>query len=101
MQVPLRVLEFLWFSRFRIRFPWVPGRLFYPLGPILGSVFLWQCFCRQKLPCRELQDSSLFPVSGLGSEIVDLGGLVGSLLPQNPLEKVRGVACHLLQGVVG
>ena len=33
------------------RFPWAPGRLFYPLGAILGSVLLWRCFCRQKPLC--------------------------------------------------
>ncbi len=33
------------------RFPWVSGRVFYPPGPILESVFLWPCFCRQRPPC--------------------------------------------------
>ncbi len=33
------------------RLPWSPGRLFYHPGPILGSAFLWRCFCPQKLPC--------------------------------------------------
>ena len=27
------------------------GRVFYPLGPISKSAFLWRCFCRQKPPC--------------------------------------------------
>ncbi len=36
------------------RFAWAPGRLSYPPGPILGSVFLWRCFCRQKPPCRSI-----------------------------------------------
>ncbi len=30
------------------RSPWVSGRVSYSPGPILGSVFLWRCFCRQK-----------------------------------------------------
>ena len=33
------------------RVPWAPGLFFYPPGPILGSVFLWRCFSRQKPPC--------------------------------------------------
>ncbi len=33
------------------RFPWAPGRLSYLPGSILGSVFLWWCFCRQEPPC--------------------------------------------------
>ncbi len=45
----------------------------------------------------ELQDLSLSPVSGLGPEIADVGGLNGPLLPQSPLEKVGGEAPHLSQ----
>ncbi len=48
----------------------------------------------------ELQDWSLSPVSGLGPEIVDFGGLNGPLLPQNPLEKVGGFPPHLFQCVL-
>ncbi len=33
------------------RFPWVPGRLSYLPGPILGFAFLWRCICRQKYLC--------------------------------------------------
>ena len=46
----------------------------------------------------ELQDLSLSPVSGLGPEIVNFGGLNGPLLPQkNPLEKVGDFAPHIFQ----
>ncbi len=54
-QKPLRSgARFLIFCGFGFlfgRFPWVSGRASYPPGSILGSVFLWLCFCRQKLPC--------------------------------------------------
>ncbi len=43
-----RVLGLLWVFEVCGRFHWVPGRFSYPPDPILGSVFLWRCFCRQK-----------------------------------------------------
>ncbi len=48
-----RVSEFLWGLAVSGRFPWAPSRCSYPPGPprILGSVFLWRCFCWQKPPC--------------------------------------------------
>ncbi len=48
----------------------------------------------------ELQDLSLSPVSGLGPEIVDFGGLHGPLLPQNTLGKAGGEALHLFRWVL-
>jgi hypothetical protein len=51
----VRVPEFLWFFGGFGRFPWVPGLLSYPPGPISESVFLWLCLCRQKPPCRRRQ----------------------------------------------
>ncbi len=46
-----KVPEFLWVFEVFGRFPSVSGRVSYPPGPILGSAFLWRCFCRQKPPC--------------------------------------------------
>ena len=43
-----RVPEFLKVFEGFGRFPWAPGRLSYPPGLILGSVFLWRCFRRQQ-----------------------------------------------------
>ena len=40
------------------RFPGVSCRVSYPPGPILESVFLWRCFCRQKPPCNPRAVSS-------------------------------------------
>ncbi len=33
------------------RFPWVSGLVSWPPGPVLESVLLWLCSCRQKSPC--------------------------------------------------
>ncbi len=40
-----RVPDFLWVFVVFGRFPWVSGRVSYPLGLILESAFLWPCFC--------------------------------------------------------
>ncbi len=47
-----KVPEFLWVFEVIGRFPRVSGRVSYMPGPILGSAFLWLCFCRQKPPCK-------------------------------------------------
>ncbi len=39
------------FSGFLVVALGFPAVFCCPPGPILGSVFLWQCFCRQKPPC--------------------------------------------------
>ncbi len=44
-------LSVCWFLQFLFRVLWVPGRLSYPSGSILGSVLMWRRFCRQKVPC--------------------------------------------------
>ena len=41
-----------------------------------------------------------YPRGLAGPEIVELGGLNGPFLPQNPLEKVGGFAPHLFQWVL-
>jgi hypothetical protein len=45
-------LSFCGFSWFLVVFLGGSGRFSYPLGPILESLFLWRCFCRQKPPCK-------------------------------------------------
>ncbi len=51
IQKPLRpVPEFLSVFGFFCRFPWVPGWVSCPPGPILESAFLWRCLCPQKPP---------------------------------------------------
>jgi hypothetical protein len=55
IQTPLRSGQGAWVSVVFLYvlggFPLVSGRLSYPPGPILGSVFLWRCFCRRKPLC--------------------------------------------------
>ena len=46
-----RILEFLLVSVVVGSCPWVSNRVSYPRGPLLDSVFLRLCLCRQKPPC--------------------------------------------------
>jgi hypothetical protein len=41
-------------------FPWCSCRLSCPPGTILGSVFVWRRFCRQKPPCNFPRGPSFF-----------------------------------------
>jgi hypothetical protein len=59
-------LSFSGFSGCLVVFLGAPGRLSYPPGPILGSVFLLRCLCRHKPPYLRLCNRA----SGPG--IVDL-----------------------------
>ncbi len=53
-----------------------------------------------RYPANESSKTYPYPRVLAGPEIVDFGGLNGPVLPQNPLEKVGGLAPHLFQWVL-
>ncbi len=121
MQVPLRSRQGPGVSvdvHCFCRFPcWAPGRLGYPPGSILGSVFLWRCFCRHKPHCSSSRDSGFCTctkfgrlpppklyvhVKGSRSLSTHRAGWDGfENWPGKALKNVRGFAPHLFEGLPG